>query len=251
MIKVAIIGLGKVAQHLASAFDASPKINLTQIYSRKSPDSIIPTTTQIINNLIDLKDADIYIIAVSDSAIAEVSSEIDFINKFVVHTSGTMPLTAINRKNKRGVFYPLQTFSKNKIVDFTTIPICLESEDDKDYEVLQTVAKAISESVYKIDSQQRKALHVAAVFANNFTNHLYSEAAAICKNNNVPFDILKPLITETAAKVQFLHPTEAQTGPAIRGDQSTIDEHLRFLKDDSQRNIYSVLTKSIQNGKKL
>lgn len=250
MIKVVIIGSGKVAEHLTTALSASAEINLSQIYTRRAL-SFQTVTTEVVYSLSELDDADIYIIAVSDSAISEVSSELDFENRFVVHTSGTMPLTAVNPKNRRGVFYPLQTFSKNREIDFNIVPICLESENETDYEVLETVAKAISSSVYNITSKQRKALHVAAVFANNFTNHMYAQAAEICENNNVSFDILKPLITETASKIQLLHPIAAQTGPAVRNDQLTIDEHLCFIKDKSQRNIYSVLTKSIQNGKKL
>ena len=113
-----------------------------------------------------------------NSAVSELSDKLAFEGKLVVHTSGTLPLSAVNSKNRRGVFYPLQTFSKNKKVDFKSVPICLESESDSDYTILENVAKSISDSIYKINSEQRKALHVAAVFANNFTNHLYAEALA-------------------------------------------------------------------------
>ena len=154
-------------------------------------------------------------------------------------------------KNKRGVFYPLQTFSKDKQVDFSIIPICLESEYPGDFSLLETLAKCISENVYKIDSKQRQALHVAAVFVSNFTNHMYKLGSDICNDNNIPFDILKPLIVETADKIMHLSPQEAQTGPAIRNDKKTLEKHLEFIKDQNQKNIYNTITESIQNVKKL
>jgi predicted short-subunit dehydrogenase-like oxidoreductase (DUF2520 family) len=161
-------------------------------------------------------------------------------------------LEAIASNNRKGVFYPLQTFTKNNAVDFKIIPICIESQNASDYQLLQNVAQAISDSVFAINSEQRKALHLAAVFVNNFTNHLYKIGNDICIENNVPFEILKPLIQETAEKITQLSPNEAQTGPAIRNDIETINAHLSFLSDENQKNIYNILTQSIQNnGKKL
>ncbi len=251
MIKVSVLGSGKVARHLIAALSTSDAVILTEIYSRKPLDFDLPKQTLWINSVQKLSEADLYIICVSDSAISAMSKSLHVKNKLVVHTSGTMPLITLDSSNKRGVFYPLQTFSNSRDLDFSIIPICLEAENETDFIILNTVANSISNSVYQIDSAQRKALHVAAVFANNFTNHLYSQAADICAKHNISFDILKPLISETASKVQMLTPNEAQTGPAVRNDDITIQEHLKFLDDISQKNIYSVLTKSIQNGKKL
>jgi predicted short-subunit dehydrogenase-like oxidoreductase (DUF2520 family) len=161
-------------------------------------------------------------------------------------------MTDLDDKNRKGVFYPLQTFSKNKAVDFKQVPICLESQNDDDYKVLETIAKSISERVYAIGSEQRKALHVAAVFVSNFVNHLYKIGNEICEEHQVPFDILKPLIQETANKIVTLSPEEAQTGPAKREDTQTINSHLSFLSNENQKEIYKLLTKSIiDNGKKL
>jgi predicted short-subunit dehydrogenase-like oxidoreductase (DUF2520 family) len=158
----------------------------------------------------------------------------------------------MNEDNRRGVFYPLQTFTKNKAVEFKTIPICLESENGTDYQVLDRVAKSISEKVFAINSQQRKALHVAAVFVNNFTNHLFQIGHEICRENQVPFEILNPLIVETVQKIMVLSPEEAQTGPAKRNDTATIETHESFLSAGNYLNIYKILTQSIQeNGKKL
>jgi len=253
MIKITIIGSGNVAQHLIDAFAKSNAIEIVQLFSRNQK-QIIPNldSGKITNDWKALAEADLYIISVSDDAIAEVSSQLPFENRLVVHTSGSAPLTSLNDKNRKGVFYPLQTFTKGKAVDFKTIPLCLEVQHEEDFTLLEKVASSISDSIYKIDSHQRKALHVAAVFVNNFTNYLYQLGNDICLENHVSFDILKPLILETAKKVLTLSPQDAQTGPAKRNDNSTINAHEAFLSNENQSTIYKILTQSIQNhGKKL
>lgn len=253
MIKISIIGSGNVAQHLIDAFAICKTIEIIQVYSRTQKQlSPLLDSKKVISDWNALVDADLYIIAVSDDAIASVSSQLPFKNKLVVHTSGSVPLTALDNKNKKGVFYPLQTFTKGKEINFKTIPICLEAIQDEDYKTIEKVAQSISEKVYAIDSHQRKALHVAAVFVNNFTNYLYQLGNDICIENHVPFDILKPLILETAEKLLTLSPKDAQTGPAKRNDLSTIAAHESFLSNENQSTIYKILTQSIQNhGKKL
>jgi predicted short-subunit dehydrogenase-like oxidoreductase (DUF2520 family) len=253
MIKVVLIGSGNVAQHLIQAFAKSKKIDVTQVFARQKEIQIpLFDSNKITSTFNDLAAADLYIIAVSDDAIAKVSSQLPFENRLVVHTSGSVPLDALDKKNRNGIFYPLQTFSKKAEVDFSQIPICLESENEADFELLQKVAEIISHKVYKINSEQRKALHVAAVFVNNFVNHLYQIGNEICEENKVPFEVLKPLILETANKIMTLSPKEAQTGPAIRNDKQTIASHLDFLMNENQATIYKTLTQSIQNnGKKL
>jgi predicted short-subunit dehydrogenase-like oxidoreductase (DUF2520 family) len=230
MNSVLIIGKGNVATHLYSAFFNVDEIQVTQISSR--------TLTKI-------PKADLTIIAVSDDAIAKVSSKIK--NSFVVHTSGSVALSDLKNEQRKGVFYMLQTFTKDKDVDFSTVPFCLEAENEEDYKLLKTLAKSIGEKIYKINSEQRKVLHVAAVFVNNFTNHLYKIGYDVCNTYNVPFEILQPLIKETALKIEKLSPEKAQTGPAIRNDKKTIKNHLNLL-DKEQQKIYKILTKSIQNG---
>lgn len=249
MIKVTIIGSGNVAQHLITAFNKSNEIEVLQVFSRTKQDiSQHIDSSKITNDYDSLSESDIYIIAVSDSAIAEVSSKLPFKNRFVVHTSGSVPLENLDSKNKRGVFYPLQTFTRNKEVDFSMIPTCLESEFDDDYTILENIAEAINSRHYLISSDQRKSLHVAAVFVNNFTNHLYQLGKDICNEHQLPFEILKPLIAETAQKVQILSPLDAQTGPAKRHDQNTIDRHLALLTNQTQKEIYKILTQSIQHS---
>lgn len=257
MIKVIIIGSGNVAQHLIAAFQDSrnlgSEIELVQVFSRQITNlSSLVAFDKITDDWNALAEADLYIIAVSDDAIADVSSKLPFKNRLVVHTSGSVSLNALNDNNRKGVFYPLQTFTKNKAVDFKTIPVCLESENATDFQLLDKVAKAISDKVFAINSEQRKALHVAAVFVNNFTNHLYQIGNEICQENQVPFEILKPLILETAQKIMVLSPEEAQTGPAKRNDRATIESHEAFLLNENHLKIYKTLTQSIQhNGKKL
>ena len=251
MIKVIIIGSGNVAQHLILAFAESKKIDLVQVFSRqKEAVTHLIDSSKITEDWNTLGQADLYIIAVSDDAIAEISSQIPFTNKLVAHTSGSVAFTELNSKNRRAVFYPLQTFTKDKPVDFSQIPICIESENVTDYQLLNTIGKTISDVVFAINSEQRKALHIAAVYVNNFVNYLYQIGNEICIENNVSFEILKPLILETANKIVTLSPEEAQTGPAKRDDKQTIESHLDFLKDENQRNIYKILTQSIQNNGK-
>ena len=255
MIQVSIIGSGNVAQHLIVAFQNSKligtKIELVQVFSRQNK-AIIPLLPldKITTEMANLKEVDLYIIAVSDDAIANVSAQLPFKNKLVVHTSGSVSIDCLNDNHRKGVFYPLQTFTKNKTIDFSTVPICLESQNATDYQLLQFVARTISNSIFAINSEQRKALHVAAVFVNNFVNHLYQLGNDICTENKIPFEILKPLIKETADKILSLSPLEAQTGPAKRNDLATIDSHLSFIEDQNQKNIYKILTQSIQNNVK-
>ncbi len=253
MISITIIGSGNVAQHLISALKEADGIELKQAMVRQKNNlNHLLDSHKIITHYHELQPADVIIIAVSDSAIAEVSDKIPFTNQLVVHTSGSVTIDALNNKNRKGVFYPLQTFSKSKAVDFKVIPICLEAQNDTDYQTLHTVAQSISEVIYNVNSEQRKALHVAAVFVSNFVNHLYQMGNEICNKNHLSFDILKPLIQETANKILTLSPTEAQTGPAKRNDTQTINTHLSFLTDDTQKEIYKLLTKSIiDHAKKL
>lgn len=253
MIKIVIIGSGNVAQHLISAFLKADGIDLVQVFARKKESLLhLLDSHFIIDDFNTLSEADVYLIAVSDNAIAEVSKRFPFQNRLVVHTSGSIAMGALSNKNRKGVFYPLQTFSKNKQVNFKEIPICLETEIEKDYQILKTLAQAISDKVYPISSKQRKAIHVSAVFVCNFVNHLYQIGNEICLENKIDFDILKPLIDETASKIVTLSPKEAQTGPAKRNDSQTINAHLSFLTNENQKEIYKLLTKSIiDHGKKL
>jgi predicted short-subunit dehydrogenase-like oxidoreductase (DUF2520 family) len=251
MIQITLIGSGNVAQHLIKAFAKNELVEIVQVYSRKKETlASLIDFDKIVNDFDELKEADLYIIAVSDKAISEVSKQLPFQNRIVVHTSGAASLDVLDPKNRKGVFYPLQTFSKNKEIDFSTVPICLEAENTFDFRILETLAKNISNAVFAINSDQRKALHVAAVFVNNFTNHLYQIGQEICEEHQVPFEVLKPLIQETAQKINTLNPVDAQTGPAKRHDSTTIEAHLQYLTNENQKNIYKLITQSIQDDRK-
>jgi len=230
MITVLLVGNGNVASHLFTAFSNAENILVKKINSR---------------NLESIPNADITIIAVSDDAIAEVSSKIK--NPFVVHTSGACALNELKNTTKKGVFYMLQTFSKEKKFKFNEVPFCIETQGNEDKKTLEKLAKSIGKKIYTVDSEQRKALHVAAVFVNNFTNHMYKIGNDICKEYQVPFEVLQPLIIETAIKNESLSPEKSQTGPAIRNDKKTIKNHLNLL-NTQQKKIYTLITKSIQDG---
>ena len=253
MIRVVLLGGGNVAYHLTKKLITSEGITLVQVYNR-SLDKIqyLESKTLITNNLSKLKDADVYIIAISDDAICSLSSALNLSNKLVIHTSGSMGIDDLHSQSNKGVFYLLQSFSKNREIDFSSIPICIEAENKNDIELLRTLANSLSNHVYEINSIQRKQLHVAAVFVNNFVNHLYHIGSEVCAKNNVPFEILHPLIIESALKIKDLTPFEAQTGPAKRKDEKIIEKHITLL-DKNQQEIYKLLTKSIYNtyGEKL
>ncbi|MFZ2284707.1 MAG: Rossmann-like and DUF2520 domain-containing protein [Lutibacter sp.] len=253
MINIVILGGGNVAWHLTNALLQNSAVNVVQVYNRSLEKiNIFKNSTSITNNLSELKDADIYILAVSDNAISELSSALILKNKLVVHTSGSMAMDELKSVSNKGVFYLLQTFSKERKIDFSTVPICIEAETVADLLLLETLATSISKNCYRINSNQRKSLHVAAVFVNNFVNHLYHIGHEICEQNKVPFEILLPLILETANKITTLSPLEAQTGPAKRNDTKTIEKHIAMLTKNQQE-IYTLLTKSIYNtyGEKL
>jgi len=234
MIKVAIVGQGNVSFHLARAFRTIDNVEVNVYDSREE-------TSKILMNSVD-----VYIVAVSDSAISEVSKKLKGADAIIAHTSGSVSINELPNDNRRAVFYPLQTFSKEKEMDFSNIPICIEAENQKDLGILSELAGCISKNVQEVSSVQRKSLHMAAVFANNFTNYLYQVAHDICDENNLSFDLLKPLIIETADKIKTLSPFEAQTGPARRNDMATISDHIEMLASSDRREMYSLLSKSIQ-----
>ncbi len=245
-MNVVILGTGNLAYHLFNAFMDSIGISITQVVGRSANNTAtFSSVTTVSTNYDKIHDADVYIVAVSDEAIAEVSAYVGQKNGLVVHTSGATDMQVIRAKNK-GVFYPLQTFTKNRPIDFGNIPICVEADSPKSLKLLKQLASYISNDVNEINSQQRKKLHLAAVFANNFTNHLYGVAEDVCKAEGLPFDLLKPLIRETADKALEISPYLSQTGPAKRGDEKSMDEHLALLTEEDHKRLYNQLSESIR-----
>ncbi|BFP42880.1 DUF2520 domain-containing protein [Flavobacteriaceae bacterium GF1] len=246
MLSVVLLGTGNVAHHLFHAFSKSKDIAVHQVYGRNSEalkdfEPKVSTTTSIAK----IAEADMYILAVSDSSVTEVSKTLRGKKGTVVHTSGSVPMDAIKSK-QRGVFYPLQTFTKGNEVDFREIPICIEAEGEENRLLLETLGKSISNHVYRISSAQRKKLHLCAVLVNNYPNHLYHMAHEICAENKIPFHLLFPLILETVNKIRHLSPKEAQTGPARRNDIVTMQQHISQLQDPLQQKIYQLLSESIK-----
>ncbi|MCB7480420.1 Rossmann-like and DUF2520 domain-containing protein [Christiangramia sediminis] len=253
MIKVVIIGAGNVATHLYQCFTKSKQLDVIQVYNRNIQHlDFVEDASKKVSALDELKEADLYLIAIKDEAIGELVAKFNPKNGIVAHTSGTQPLHILSKFDNYGVFYPLQTFSKIKPVNFREVPLCLEANSEDNLEFLKKIASIISNQVFEVNSDQRKALHVSAVFVNNFSNHLFTLASDFCKKEELPFDILRPLIKETVDKLENLDPYSAQTGPALRNDKDTISAHLEML-DGDRKKIYTILTESIQNlhGKKL
>ncbi len=193
------------------------------------------------------RDSDLYLIAVPDKKVTEVAGKMQTVDGIVAHTSGITSIDALSGFTNYGVFYPLQTFSRGRKLDISEIPFCLEGNDKNVMEALTELAARISKVTHHIDSGQRMILHLAAVLVNNFSNHLYHLAEDFLEKRKLDFDLLRPLILETAAKAQDLPPGDSQTGPARRGDASTISKHLELLEDDPGiRNLYELLSEQIR-----
>lgn len=245
MRDIIIIGSGNVAYHLAKAF-VQKKIPVKQIFGRNESalqnihkDLNIPYSTE------KLQSADVYLICVSDSSIPEVSEIIHNSEALVAHTSGSMPLEILKGNYRKACFYPLQTFSKNKELVYHDIPFFIEAEHQKDEEFLEHLATIISPHVMKADYEKRKYIHLTAVFACNFANHLFARAKEISDRQNIPFQYFLPLIDETCSKIHHLEPKEAQTGPAVRNDRRILSLHQELLEGEALK-IYNTLNHSIQ-----
>ena len=251
-MKAVIIGSGNVATHLALAFQKKGII-ISQVYSRtlanaellaKKLNTSFTTHTSGID-----RNADIYIYALKDSSFLNLLKRFDLPKAIHVHTSGSIPMKDFYGYAERyGVLYPLQTFSINKEIDFSNVPICIEAHSERLENELIQLANLLTTKTYILTSEQRRKVHLAAVFACNFTNYMYDIAHDIVLGAGIEFDILKPLIMETADKINTLSPREAQTGPAIRYDENIINKHLMML--DNRKNwkaIYKRLTKNIHN----
>mgnify|MGYP003599584065 FL=1 len=245
-MQIVLIGSGNVAFHLAKAFTEA-QIPVSQIFGRNttelqkiSEQFSIPFSTET------LADADLYIISVSDSSITEVSSLIKNKNALVTHTSGSVSREALNGNYRKSVFYPLQTFSKSKNLDYSKIPFFIDAENENDEEILKNLASKISKNVMLANDEKRKYIHLTAVFACNFVNHLYARAKEISDSQGIPFDYFLPLIDETTQKIHELEPKLAQTGPAIRNDEKVLKLHESLLTDEEKLKIYKTLNESIK-----
>ena len=195
------------------------------------------------------KDADAYFFCISDHAVGEVLKKTDFSDHLLLHLSGTLNLNVFKEYSENyGVFYPLQTFTSDRDVDFSNIPICVESSNEKNKILLKQLAMKLSKDVREIDSQQRSTIHVAAIFSCNFSNYMYTIAEKILGDHKLDFEILKPLTLETAAKALDHSPSEVQTGPAKRKDHRILQEHLKILeKYPDYKELYELISQKIED----
>lgn len=250
--RIVLIGAGNVAHHLAPAL-LKAGVNLCQLYSRtieSARDLGKKTGITYTSDVFAIyPDCDIYIFCVSDDALLPLYKSIR-INKeaLVLHTSGSLPMNIFKPYTPNyGVFYPLQTFTKKRTLDFREIPLCIEAATPEGLKVLSELGELISSRVEEISSEKRKTLHLAAVFANNFVNHLYEISGKILEKEELDFSMLRPLIFETAHKVMLMTPEHAQTGPARRGDEGILNMHKVLLKDNRKLlNLYTLMSDSIR-----
>ena len=254
--KIVLIGAGNVATHLGLELKRKG-FQVVQVFSRteKSASELaglldVSYTTSL--NAV-VCDADIYVVALKDAAFQE---QLPYIIKgreeaLFVHTAGSLPMDVWKGHVPRyGVLYPMQTFSKSREIDFDKVSFFVEANTSGDLLLLKEIAGELSPKVYEATSEQRKYLHLSAVFACNFANHMYALSASLLKQYNLPFEAMLPLIDETARKVHELSPQEAQTGPAARGDMNVMSAHLELLADEPvYRELYEKISDSIQRLK--
>lgn len=247
---VVVVGAGNLATHLALAMHRKG-VNVLQILnrSRLAGERLARKVGAGYKSDpmdVDFK-ADLYLLVVSDSAIREVAENLHLRDQLLVHTSGSVGLDAIaGASSNTGVFYPLQTFTKNNRINFTNIPVCVEANSKGNEELLMQLAKLISRHVQLLSSEKRKMLHMTAVFAGNFSNFMYTISEDLLKKHGIPFSLLRPLIVQTAATARHEDVFSRQTGPAIRGDSPVMLEHLEMLSNHGvYMEIYDLISKSI------
>lgn len=252
--KVVLIGAGNVATNLAKAL-ASVGHTPVQVWSRSLQSAKAVADCVVCNAVSDwsdvVTDADIYIVSVKDDALPSVIGELckHCSHGVFIHTAGTMSMRLFEGKAERyGVMYPMQTFSKEKEVCFRTVPCFVEASDEKTLNVILAFAKLLSDNVHELKETDRKWLHIAAVFACNFTNVCNTMAAKILERHGLDYDVMLPLLDETVAKLHKMHPSDAQTGPASRGDKVVVGKHLDMLKDDTELyDVYRLLSTCINH----
>lgn len=253
---IVFIGAGNVATHLGLALQNTGR-QIVQVYSRTEENARLLSGKLHADFTVDLKtinpDADLYIITVADDAVEKVADLLWVNRSLVVHTSGSVSIDVLQKCSENyGVLYPFQTFSKAREIDFSVVPLCIEANSKDNLLLLEQLARNLSQKVVKVDSEKRKILHLAGVFASNFPNFMYRIADQILTENKLDFDLLRPLILETAMKVQEMRPENAQTGPASRGDEAILRKHSELLKEYPEyRRIYNILSDGIRGRGKM
>jgi predicted short-subunit dehydrogenase-like oxidoreductase (DUF2520 family) len=254
--EVVILGAGNLGTHLARVFQADG-IRILQVFDRH------PSKGKKLANEIGCEfvfkqekifpGADLYILSVSDSSIETVASSFKPGDRLLVHCSGSVPMGILGPYTSRyGVFYPLQTFSAGKPVSFADTPLCVEANNSYSRRQLMELARKISGKVYRIDSEQRKILHLTAVFASNFTNFMYTVAEEILERHKIPFSLLEPIIEQTGSNAKGGSVFKNQSGPAVRGDHGVLEDHRKLLEQFPEFvEIYDIISKNIIKYKRL
>ncbi|MBN2747711.1 MAG: DUF2520 domain-containing protein [Bacteroidales bacterium] len=249
-LRIGIVGSGNMATRLTKVFIDNGQKPATILSSSESGRRLSATySVPRISLPSEASHVDLWLVCLRDDLLTP-----EFASRFpedvlLCHTAGSLGLDAFGHRKRNGVFYPLQTLSKEREVDFQNIPLCIEATVDSDLTLLEALANRISDDVRRMNSEQRLTAHLAAVFVSNFVNHFYKIGKELLLEKSLDFDLLKPLILETASKVLEISPEKAQTGPAMRNDSKVMEKHLELLKDNSQlAEIYNIISKSIQNG---
>lgn len=252
-MEIVIIGTGNTATILGHKLKAAGH-SIVQVFGRNAKEASklayeLDTESTNYWSVVN-KDADIYLVAVSDIAVGQIVKELQLPEKTVVHTAASVSKNVLKRSEHFGVFYPLQSLRKeaNHLPD---IPIIIDASDEETLNLLSNLAHSISDQVTQANDEQRVRLHLAAVFCNNFVNHLYTLVEAYCHKEKIDFQLLFPLIKETAMRLETMTPAKAQTGPAIRHDRLTIEKHLLLLQNQPElQAFYQLFTESIQKTKR-
>lgn len=249
ILRIGFIGSGNVATHLALAINAIG-LRVDQIYSRSIANAEIlanKVNAEAINSISGFNESlDLVIVSINDSSFSELDLTTISDSILICHTSGSLGMDVLSKIKNHGVFYPLQTFSKASTPTISNIPFCIEANTNDNLEKLKKFAYLLSDNVNEINSEHRKALHLAAVFVCNFSNAMYNIGDEIIAKSNLSFDLLRPLIEETASKIKTLKPSEAQTGPAIRNNTEIMNEHIKLLKESPDYiDIYKEISKII------
>ena len=249
-IKAVLVGAGNLATNLGVALQETGT-DIVQVYSRTDASARSLASRLQCTWTTDLPSlyacADLYIVSLTDDALLHLAKQIVKGREdcLFVHTAGSLPMNTLPCR-RRGVLYPMQTFSKNRLVDFSSIPFFIEASSPSDMQMLRTVASQLSNDVFELSFSERQYLHLAAVFCCNFANHCCAMGSEILNRHDIPFRVMLPLIDEMASKLHVLSPHDAQTGPAARGDHAVMDKHLQLLADNPRlQSIYEQMSKSI------
>lgn len=245
-----LIGTGNTAWFMATMLYAAGHV-CKGIYGRditkvvELANTINSTAHELVNSIPD--DADVCILAVSDNAITTICKQLSFKNTLLLHTAGAIPANALSATaNNYGVIWPIYSITKSQLPTTRNIPTVVEVNNNSCLEDIKTIAKSFTDSIYEADSNKRKKMHLAAVFSNNFSNHLFAIAEKICEEQQIPFSVMIPIIAQTAERINGEHPSLLQTGPAKRNDTNTMQEHISLLNEHPEwEKIYKSISASI------